>query len=152
MNDIWRRGICCGGGEEGHTAVGTTRPRLKAAKHQFFQSHPSYLPKVALLAIHFQPALAFVAEGRGYLKHRIALVIPHQDRVVGEAEYHGLLQLLSLQENRKFAVILLHGKLVGRIAGAQAIAGLNVRFNLRSEGGENLRKGAGGSFGYPVEP
>src|ERR1700691_2128836 len=71
--------------------------------------------------------------------------------MVREAEYYGLLQLLSLQENGKFAVILLHGKLVRRIAGAQRVAGLNIRFNLHSEGSENLRKGAGGTFGYPVE-
>src|SRR5580698_3285461 len=71
--------------------------------------------------------------------------------MVSEAEDHRLLQLLSLQENCKFPVILLHGKLVRRIAGAQAIARLNVGFNLHSESSENLRKGAEGTFGYPVE-
>src|SRR5580704_13279639 len=56
---------------------GRNRASLKPAKHQFFQSHPAHLPKVALLAIHFQPAFASVAEGRGHFKHGIAFVIPH---------------------------------------------------------------------------
>src|SRR5580658_3439598 len=71
--------------------------------------------------------------------------------MIGESEYHGLLQLLSLQENRKFAVILLHGKLVRRIAGAHGVTRLNVCFNLNPEGVENLRKRAGRTLRYPVE-
>jgi hypothetical protein len=77
MNDIWRRGIYCGDGEEGLTLGRAAERRLKTAKHQFFQSHPPDLPKVAILAVHFQPALACVAEGSRYLKHGIAFVIPH---------------------------------------------------------------------------
>jgi hypothetical protein len=75
--DIWRRGICCGGGGEDRMPRRATEPQLEASKHQFFQSHPPDLPKVALLAIHFQLALASVVEVRSHLKHGIAFIIPH---------------------------------------------------------------------------
>ena len=52
-------------------------PSLKVSKHQFFQSHPPHLPKVALLPVHFQPALAFVAKSRCHLKHGVVFISPH---------------------------------------------------------------------------
>jgi hypothetical protein len=63
MNDIWRHGICCGGGEEGRTPRRAREPQLEASKQQVFESHAAELPRVALLAIHFRVVLAFGDEG-----------------------------------------------------------------------------------------
>jgi hypothetical protein len=50
---------------------------LIVSKQQLFKSHPSDLPKVELLLIHMQFAIAVVVEGQGDIEHRLAFIIAH---------------------------------------------------------------------------
>jgi hypothetical protein len=70
-------------------------PSLKGPKQQLFKSHPSHLPKVEFLLIRIQLALALVVKGEGHIEHRIAFITPHQNRVLGKAEYYRSLAQVS---------------------------------------------------------
>ena len=105
-------------------------PSLKGPKQQLFKSHPSHLPKVEFLLIRIQLALALVVKGEGHIEHRIAFITPHQNRVLGKAEYYRLAHIFGFQKNRKVTVILRHRKLIRGIVGTQGVASLNVLHSL----------------------
>ena len=60
----------------------------EAAKHQVFEGHSPYLPEVALLAVYFEAAFARVVKTHGHVEDAIALIVAHDDGVVGKGEYH----------------------------------------------------------------
>jgi len=55
MNDIWRLGICCGGGEEGRTLGRAAGRRLEAAEQEVFGGtrtrHPRGLAVVIVIIV-----------------------------------------------------------------------------------------------------
>src|ERR1019366_6117353 len=124
---------------------------LKASKQQLFKSHPSHLPKGALFAIHFQPALALVTEGRAHLKHGISFLIPHYNRVLGEGEYYRPVHIFGFHKGAKGTAIVGQRKFVRGVIGAQGVASLKVLVNLQSECLEYPRQRASGTLRYPVE-
>jgi len=123
----------------------------EAAIHQLFKGHAADLPELALLGVHIQAALTRVVKGQGHFEHRLALIIPDENRIVGESETYRFLQFLGFQANGKFAGIVSHEKFVSSRVGTQRIPRLDVVFNFESEGVEHFRKSARGTLSHPVE-
>src|SRR5580700_6730926 len=105
----------------------------EAAIHQVFKGHAADLPELALLGVHIQSTLARVVKGQGHFEHRLALIVPDENRIVSKSEAYRLLKFLGFQENGKFTGVVSHEKFVSRRVGTQRIPRLYVVFNLEAE-------------------
>lgn len=101
-----------------------------ASKHEFFEGHASHLPVITLFSVHVQLALAPVIKSQSHLKHGNTFIVPHENRVLGQAECYRHLQIFGFQKNSETAIMVRNRKLIRGMIGPQGIASLNVLFNL----------------------